>query len=445
MPQTQAPQPEKVIDIPGVGAVAFPSSMSDTDIEQAASKLYAEKHPNTAAPAKSWLSTASDWLPAAGATVGGVIGGIGGTAFGLGFGGLPGAVGGAAVGGAAGEAANQLVDRLTGDATAPTSATEAATGMAGQAALQGGMQAVGGAVAPALKAGGQRLMQSSLKPGIGALKDMMKGAEVPKVVQTLLDEGVNVTRGGILKLQGLVDATNDTIRAAVRQSPAQIAPVRVAARTGPTRRAFAQQVNPDADVNAVREATQQFLRNPATTKTAQVGTKHVPTGVLNAQGQMTTTAQPVMGRVSRPLSAVEAQDLKVGTYRQIGKKYGQQSAAAVEAEKALARGLKEELQKAIPSIQALNKREGDLIEALEQVGRRVAVSSNRDPVGFGWVASYAPLNFLAALMDRSASVKSFLARGMYQSAAKVAGVPEHLIRAAVTALATSGDDAQETQ
>ena len=136
--------------------------------------------------------------------------------------------------------------------------------------------------------------------------------------------------------------------------------------------------------------------------------------------------------------------MKVGTYRQIGKDYGKLSSASVEAQKALARGLKEEIEAAIPKIKALNAREGSLMAAQDAVAHRVAIAGNRDPAGFAWV-THTPQTFLAALMDRSPVVKSMLARGMYSSAGAAAKVSPQLIRAAVLALATEESDAVPAQ
>src|SRR6185369_15588865 len=108
--------PDKIIEIPNVGRIAFPESMSADEINAAAGKLYREKNPDHPPPdpKHSWIDTAVEWLPTAGGMAGGIIGGIGGTVAGMGVGGVPGAIGGAALGGAAGEAARQVINELRG-------------------------------------------------------------------------------------------------------------------------------------------------------------------------------------------------------------------------------------------------------------------------------------------------------------------------------------------
>lgn len=356
--------------------------------------------------APDWLDRLTEWLPAIGGTVGGVAGGIGGTVLGVGVGGPPGAIMGAALGGAAGEAYKHLMKRARGRVDVPSTGLDAAESIGKAGAIQGATQAAGEVLAPAAQFIGRRMMQSSLKPGLKVLVAGVKaGDRTPKVVQTLLDEGVNVTPGGVAKLQGLLDATKADVAATInRAGPQTINPLRAASRLSPTAQRFATQVNPQADLEAISQVGQNFLE-----------------------------AHP------NPLSLTEAQALKQGTYARIGGKYGKESIASIEAEKAVARGLKEELEAAAPGIGNLNAREAKLLEALHVTGKRVALSGNKDPIGFAWVA-HNPTTFLAALMDRSPAVKSMIARGLYTNAGKIAKVSPVLVRIAVQSV-VSGEPA----
>ena len=118
----------------------------------------------------------------------------------------------------------------------------------------------------------------------------------------------------------------------------------------------------------------------------------------------------------------------------------------MESQKALARGLKEELaaeaQKQGIDLSALNAREGRLLEAKGELARRTLVGGNANPAGFAMAATYRPMSFIAALMDRSPLVKSLLARGLYNQAGSAAGVSPQLVRIAVSALASSQDEGQ---
>lgn len=338
-------------------------------------------------------------LPTAGGAVGGMIGSAAGPA---------GAIGGATLGASAGEAYRQLMRRARG-ASAPATPVGAAKDIAVQGAVSGAVpEAVGQVGGKVLAATGKRLMRSAVKPTM----NLIRRGKADQVVQTLLDEGVNVTPNGVRKLQGLLGATNDEITDAVATSGAKINPFKVTSRLSDTAKTFANQVNPSADLRTIGRVGNEFLSHPALEEGA--------------------------------LSAPAAQALKQGTYKQIGKSYGKLSNAAVESQKALARGLKEELAAEIPQIHGLNVREGKLLEALDATGRRVALAGNRDPVGFAWV-THNPMTFLAAIMDRSPAVKSFLARGSYQTAGKFAKVSPDLIRAAMVALTSENADASSAQ
>ncbi len=64
--------PDKIIDIPGVGHVAFPESMADADIEKASAKLYSEHHDASVMPTTAQESSApSSLIPAAGLALAG--------------------------------------------------------------------------------------------------------------------------------------------------------------------------------------------------------------------------------------------------------------------------------------------------------------------------------------------------------------------------------------
>lgn len=419
--------PDKIIEIPNVGRIAFPDSMTPDQINAAAAKLYAEKNPSHPPPdpKHSWVDTAVDWLPTVGGVAGGVIGGIGGTVGGMGVGGVPGAVGGATLGGAAGEAAKQLINDARGKPVPMMGG--AALNIAKQGAIQGGSEAAGAGIAsvaaPVMKSAGEAIMQSALKPGIRAAVKSVRAGETPAVVKTLLDEGVNVTPRGIEKLNLIIGATNKEIKDAIAGTVFDVNPYKVASRLGDTAKTFAKQVNPDADLSAVGRVGNEFLEN--------YGGKSIP-------GQL-------------------AQDVKAGTYKQLGGKAytGELKGAEVESQKSLARGLKEEIEAefgdtltglkgklGLPGgvdIAAGNAREGKALDALEAVARRVAVGGNNNPAGIAVLAVSHPATFLTALMDRSPAVKSLLARGLYSSAGYAARVNPQLVRAAVEAIATASD------
>jgi hypothetical protein len=326
---------------------------------------------------------------------------------------VTGSLAGAATGGAMAIPVAGATAMLTSAAQGGTPSENVTQGLMGA-----GGEAAGLGVA-ALKPFGARLMQSALKPGVKDIfKDVRAGLPVPQVVQTLLDEGINVTHGGLAKLQGLLGQANKAVSDAIAPLTGQIDRPVVAARALSVGKKMANQTNPTSDLKALGDAVDEFLNPP----------------------------------VNRgPLSPQEAQKMKIGTYQQIGDKYNTPAAlnpAQVQAQMAFAKGLKEEIEHLATAqgrgdVRALNAREGRLLEALDDTAKRVAQAGNMNPAGFAFVA-HTPMAFIAALMDKSPVVKSMLARGLYQNAARVSGVSPTLLKSAVQLIASSPDTSTDT-
>ncbi len=183
----------QTVEVPGVGDVDFPASMSNEQIAEAVKTHYV-KTPNAvrAAPEtfsapwfreKLWQTVhgATELLPAAGATVGSIAGAAAGPA---------GTVGGAALGGAAGESARQLAARGLGY-DAPETSGEAAKGIAVEGAVQGAIQGATegiGRLAPPLRRAAISQYERALSPTTAKNK-----AIAEKVTPELIDRGVHGT------------------------------------------------------------------------------------------------------------------------------------------------------------------------------------------------------------------------------------------------------------
>lgn len=107
-----------------------------------------------------------------------------------------------------------------------------------------------------------------------------------------------------------------------------------------------------------------------------------------------------------------AQEIKQGTYRVLNGKYGELGSASTEAQKALARGLKDEIAKAVPDVGNLNRLESELINAMKLTSRRLATAENANPFGITHLSpSWKQL--AAGLLDRISWGKSAVANGLY--------------------------------
>jgi hypothetical protein len=201
-----------------------------------------------------------------------------------------------------------------------------------------------------------RLYESALKPSLAA-KNIPRVAEQ---VATGLRESIPVSEKGAQKLSGLIDGLNVQISKEISNAKgAAVSPIKISQRTDQLAAKFSAQVNPADDLAAIAKAKAEFLDQFA---------------IRDPQGN-------ILGY--RKIPASQAQAMKVGTYQQIRNSYGKLSTATVEAQKALARGIKEELAKAIPELAELNERESKLLGLDKQLQRAVARISNHQIFGIG--------------------------------------------------------------
>lgn len=281
----------------------------------------------------------------------------------------------------------------TATAIARTAAQNPA-GFAGQlvggAALGEGAGAVAAPVADVLAKGAGRAVllgktpaeayESALKPST-----TLSQPERSAIVQTGLDNKIPISKPGLEKLGDRIDELNQKIANQIASDPNRpIDPNAVATRADLARAKFAKQVNAQPDLNAIESSRQQFLSEQG----AKPGTPAIPpspTGVLDAQGnpimRAGVPAQPPTPAPS--MGVANAQAMKQGTYSVLRGKYGEQGSAAVEAQKALARGLKEEIAVQFPEIDNLNTTESRLLDLQPVLERAVNRISNHQLIGIG--------------------------------------------------------------
>lgn len=225
-----------------------------------------------------------------------------------------------------------------------------------------------------LKTMARDTMQSALKPPIAA----QRTGKSATAIDTLLDEGVNVTKGGADALRERVDALNSNIAQRIQTSTATIDKAAVTSDMQKLVDKFQKQVNPLDDVKAIQKAWDEF------------------------------TNHPLLKGSTIPVK--QAQEMKQATYRSLGdKSYGELKSADIEAQKTLARGLKDEIAKAVPEVRPLNAEESKLLTALPLVERRVLMEANKNPIGLGWLTA-DPMKFAGWMADRSGLFKSLVAR-----------------------------------
>jgi hypothetical protein len=257
-----------------------------------------------------------------------------------------------------------------------------------------GGRAMAAAAAPAaslaVKGAGRALLagetpeaayETALKPPPAKYSQPQRSA----MVQTALQNSIPVSKPGLEKLGDLIDDLNNKIAGEVGSDPNRpIDTAKVAGYVDQAKARFANQVTAQPDLNAIEATRQQFLAE----RGAKPGTPAVPPqpiGLYDANGQQ------IMGPGSpanpptppQPIGAADAQAMKQGTYRVLRGKYGEQGSATVEAQKALARGLKDQIADAFPELKGMNAAESKLLDLQPVLERAVNRISNHQPIGIG--------------------------------------------------------------
>jgi hypothetical protein len=221
----------------------------------------------------------------------------------------------------------------------------------------------------AAQSAAHKLMYSAVKPTLS----QHASGDAKIAVDNLLKYGINPTRGGVEKLGDMLDDINRQIAEKIKASNAVISRDKVSTYLDPVRRKFANQVNPTPDLRAIGNVAADFeLRAP-----------NIP--------------------------VQQAQALKQGTYRVLKGKYGEEGVASTEAQKGLARGLKEEVAAAVPEVAELNALDSQLIKTLSVAERRALMDLNKNPMGLS-ILAHSPSTVAAFMADKSTLFKSLVAR-----------------------------------
>jgi len=244
----------------------------------------------------------------------------------------------------------------------------------------------------------QRMYQSALKPST-----TLSTGDVGNIVQTGLENKIPVSADGAAKLDGLISDLSDSVKSQIQGGAKQgvtVDPQAIAQRADQLKTRFANQVAPNTDLAAIDTTKNEFLQNNP-----------------------------------NPIPADLAQTMKQGTYQQLkGRAYGELGTATVEAQKALARGIKEELEKQFPEIKSTNAQQGQLINLDDVLQRAVRRIDNHQlfgigtPIaaGAGGILTGSPIGAAAAgvlkLLVDDPVVKSKLAIAL-NHAGKTAGIP----------------------
>lgn len=259
-----------------------------------------------------------------------------------------------------------------------------------------------------------------------------------RVVKTGLENEVTLQRGGIDSVESVrnkIDDINSEIMGKIQGGATNgvtVSPTAVANRVDDLEPFFGNQVNPDADLAAIRKTKSEFLDNNSVTVQPPA-----PPYTPFTSGRRPQPA-PAPVTTETPIPIDKAQQMKQNTYAVNRKKYGELKGAETEAQKALARGLKEEIVAAFPELADLNARESALIELDDAVVKFLGRTNSRDAVPFkGVLAGHSNIvgGLLTTIID-APIIKSKLAIALYK--ARNPSTPIGAIKAAIGKLPMVG-------
>lgn len=242
--------------------------------------------------------------------------------------------------------------------------------------LFGGGMTAGKLAGPALEGASKWVMQTALKP---TLKDLQTG-RAATAVNTMLEEGVNATMGGVRELSDKITRINDAVKSRLSESSATVNKEEVASR--------------------IKDIISRVEKTNPTPQDARAAIESVYDNFM------------ANGLIPKNIPVAWAQELKQGIYQTLKDKYGQLQSESVEAQKALARGFKETIEKVAPEVKDMNAAQASLLAAFKVAQRRALMQSNNNPGGLA-ILAHSPETFMAFMADKSALVKSLVARALY--------------------------------
>ena len=217
----------------------------------------------------------------------------------------------------------------------------------------------------AASAAAMKLYQSALKPST-----RLSDTERANVILTGLKEGIPVSKSGLNVLDNTIDEINGRISSVIKNAVSEgvnVSTESVVKHLDDLKDFTNRTLTPEYYLRQIKEIESEFLSHP-----------------LAKTGEL-------------PIDV--AQSIKQNTYKLLRKAYGELKDTQIEAQKALARGLKNEIASQFPEINTLNSKETALINFQNELERAVGRIGNRDLVGLGEQVAGA-VNPLAGLVKR---------------------------------------------
>jgi hypothetical protein len=237
--------------------------------------------------------------------------------------------------------------------------------------------------APIMEAGAKRVMQSALKP---TSKSLANG-QAAKAIDTMLQEGVNATAGGAMKLRQSITKLKGEVADLIMKSPATV------------------------DKNVAYRELAKTLDDVSKKGSGYTVDR---AAVLKAWDEF--KAHPLLQGVGDQVPIQAADTVKRASQKAADSAYSSITppGAADEAQKAIARGLRVGMEAAEPAVAPINAKLSEYINALRQIEPRAAMQANSELLGLAPIAGSAE-GAMIMMAQRNPWMKSAVARVLYQS------------------------------
>ena len=237
----------------------------------------------------------------------------------------------------------------------------------------------GSATAPVIEGAAKGTMLSAIK----ATPDDLLSGKAEMAAQTLLDKGLNVTRGGMSELRNQATALNDQVTSILEKSGATVNKAEVASKIQDVIKNIETHQSTPQDARAISEKVyEQCMANDL---------------------------------VPKEIPISQAQTLKQGIYKMVKDYYGELTTPAKESLKALGYGYRTGIEAQVPQVAPLNAEAAKLWSALNVTERRAYLELNKNPVGAFGMMMHNPAIFAAYMGDKSSAFKSLVANLLHQS------------------------------
>ena len=214
-----------------------------------------------------------------------------------------------------------------------------------------------------------------------------------EIIKAGVKEGAFVTERGLAKLGDKIDnLTNkfDETVLANKQQGKLIPAKDIVKYLDDVEDSFAAMPDPTGDLETISKIKENFLKSHGIAiggKSVMINVpKTVNTGLLDSSGKpifktiQTTKVRNIPGKMEIPVE--EAMTIKRAAYNKYQEAYKKHASAEAEANKALARGIKEEFINLNPELRVIGKEEKVMIDLQEAVEASLKRSQNYDVVRF---------------------------------------------------------------